>query len=241
MLTVPLTGHLKFKSGSFEWVRLQVSKQWGKSWHVLSRRQHHVNVSATSDDVRSCLKRWLLFSFCQKVLNDTLLSHCRAGGKLFRAAAGPWKAKLRCPVRFVVRIIQNKSKIIRRRASTEHSPTFRVRRYVVIATKPVHRLHIDPPNSAQLEGILYHSTKLHPGPCSSMGKRRGTDTQTAVTTIHYASSTTHAKCNKLLHFAWVEDHEKCIVVTRVCVSVCLSVRGRMPTVLYGPGCNLGQW
>ena len=26
----------------------------------------------------------------------------------------------------------------------------------------------------------------------------------------------------LLHFAWVEDHEKCIVVTRVCVSVCLS-------------------
>ena len=27
----------------------------------------------------------------------------------------------------------------------------------------------------------------------------------------------------LLHFAWVEDHEKCIVVTHVCVSVCLSV------------------
>jgi len=26
-----------------------------------------------------------------------------------------------------------------------------------------------------------------------------------------------------LHFAWVEDHEKCIVVMRVCVSVCLSV------------------
>jgi len=24
----------------------------------------------------------------------------------------------------------------------------------------------------------------------------------------------------LLHFAWVVDHEKCIVVTRVCVSVC---------------------
>jgi len=50
----------------------------------------------------------------------------------------------------------------------------------------------------------------------------------------------------LLHFAWVEDHEKCIVVTRavcvgVCVCVCLCVRGRMPTVLHGPGCNLGQW
>jgi len=38
---------------------------------------------------------------------------------------------------------------------------------------------------------------------------------------------------------------KCIVVTRVCVSfcvsVCLSVRGRMPTLLYGPGCNLAEW
>jgi len=31
-----------------------------------------------------------------------------------------------------------------------------------------------------------------------------------------------------------------IVVTRVCVSVCLSVRGRMPTLLHGPGCNLGS-
>jgi len=27
----------------------------------------------------------------------------------------------------------------------------------------------------------------------------------------------------LLHFAWVVDHEKCIVVTRVLVSVCVSV------------------
>ena len=36
------------------------------------------------------------------------------------------------------------------------------------------------------------------------------------------------------------DHEKCIVVTLFCVSVCLSVRGRMPTLLHGPGCNLGS-
>jgi len=46
----------------------------------------------------------------------------------------------------------------------------------------------------------------------------------------------------LLHFAWVVDDAKCIVVTRVCVSVCLcvclSVRGRTPT-LHGPGCNFG--
>jgi len=27
----------------------------------------------------------------------------------------------------------------------------------------------------------------------------------------------------------------------VCVSVCLSVRGRTPTLLHGPGCNLGAW
>jgi len=23
--------------------------------------------------------------------------------------------------------------------------------------------------------------------------------------------------------------------------VCVSVRGRMPTLLHGPGCNLGEW
>ena len=28
---------------------------------------------------------------------------------------------------------------------------------------------------------------------------------------------------------------------RLCVSVCLCVRGRMPTLLHGPGCNLGEW
>ena len=53
------------------------------------------------------------------------------------------------------------------------------------------------PNSAQLAGSLYHASKLHPGPCSSVGVRprtdRHTDTQTRVT-IHFASSTTHAKC-----------------------------------------------
>jgi len=46
------------------------------------------------------------------------------------------------------------------------------------------------PNSIQLEGIPYHSPKLHPGPCSSVGMRRGTDrhtyTQTRVINIHFA-------------------------------------------------------
>jgi len=33
------------------------------------------------------------------------------------------------------------------------------------------------------------------------------------------------------------------VCVSVCVSVgvCVSVRGRTPTLLHGPGCNLGSW
>jgi len=51
----------------------------------------------------------------------------------------------------------------------------------------------------------------------------------------------------LLHFAWVVDDAKCIVVTRVCVCVCLClcvclpVRGPMPTLSHGPGCNFEEW
>jgi len=56
----------------------------------------------------------------------------------------------------------------------------------------------NPPNSTQLEDTACYSPKLHPGPCSSVGMRRGTDrhtgTHTAVTTIHFASATPHAKC-----------------------------------------------
>ena len=56
----------------------------------------------------------------------------------------------------------------------------------------------NPPNSAQLGGSLYHAAKLHPDPCSSVGVRPRTDThtqtQTRVTTIHFASAT-RAKCN----------------------------------------------
>jgi len=44
-------------------------------------------------------------------------------------------------------------------------------------------------------------------------------------------------CCTLLHFAWVIDNVKCIVVTRICVSVCLS--GHVPTLLHGPGCDWG--
>ena len=40
---------------------------------------------------------------------------------------------------------------------------------------------------------------------------------------------------------WVVDDAKCTAVTHVYVSVCLYVRGRMRTLLHGPGCNLGEW
>ena len=76
---------------------------------------------------------------------------------------------------------------------------------------------------------------------------------TRVTTIHFTSSTTHAKYNKRetslkrticletgFYYISRESYNdaKCIVVTRV--GVCVSVRGRMPTLFYGPGCNLGS-
>ena len=69
----------------------------------------------------------------------------------------------------------------------------------------------NPPNSAQLGGSLYHAPKLHPDPCSIVGVRprtlthtdthRQTDTPTRVTTIHFASSTTYAKCNDRISFS----------------------------------------
>ena len=66
-------------------------------------------------------------------------------------------------------------------------------------SKETHAPTVNPPNSAQLEGTPYHSPNLHPGPCSSVGMWRGTDrhtdTQTAVTTIHFASATPQKKCN----------------------------------------------
>jgi len=72
---------------------------------------------------------------------------------------------------------------------------------VVIAAKPVQRAPIaNLPNIAKLEGTpTYHSPKLHPIPCSSvgMGRRTDTNTQTAVVNIHIASATPHAKCNNI--------------------------------------------
>jgi len=44
----------------------------------------------------------------------------------------------------------------------------------------------------------------------------------------------------LVHFTWVVNDTKCILVTRVCMRVCVSVPHRVPTILHGPGCNLGN-
>jgi len=40
----------------------------------------------------------------------------------------------------------------------------------------------------------------------------------------------------LLHLAWGTAEAKCILTTAVCVSI----RRRIPTLLHGPGCNLGN-
>jgi len=77
----------------------------------------------------------------------------------------------------------------------KHSLTFRVWRYVVIATKPVHKLQIRPT-------LHNYSPKLHLGPCSSVGMWQETDrqthTQTAVTNIHFTSAMPHMKYKNAL-------------------------------------------
>jgi len=42
----------------------------------------------------------------------------------------------------------------------------------------------NPPNSAQLGGIPYHSAKLHPGPCNSVGMWTRTDIQSTDRQTH---------------------------------------------------------
>jgi len=70
---------------------------------------------------------------------------------------------------------------------------FRVRRYAALATKPVHRLQIRP---------IVHSQSATPTIPPSYIRVRAqcgegqTDTQTAVTNIHFASATPPVKCNK---------------------------------------------
>ena len=77
-------------------------------------------------------------------------------------------------------------------------------RYVAIATQPVHRLQIrpivhnqgaastTPPSYIQVRAVVWAYGRGQ----TDRPTHTHTDTQTRVTTIHFASSTTHAKCNK---------------------------------------------
>ena len=69
-------------------------------------------------------------------------------------------------------------------------------RYVAIATQPIHRLQIRPivhnQGASPTTPPSYIRVRAVVWACG----RRQTDRQTRVTTIHFASSTTHAKCNQ---------------------------------------------
>ena len=54
----------------------------------------------------------------------------------------------------------------------------------------------NPPNSAQLEGTPLLPSKLHPGPCSSVGMWRETDRETDRHTDGCGQYMPHTKCNK---------------------------------------------
>jgi len=76
------------------------------------------------------------------------------------------------------------------RARTPHKLGFALCCHSNATSAPI----ANPPNSAQLGGSLYHAAKLHPGPCNSVCVRPRTDRH-ARDHMHFALSTTHAKCN----------------------------------------------
>ena len=96
---------------------------------------------------------------------------------------------------------------------------------VAIATQPVQRLQIRP-----TAGIPYQSSKLYPGPWNSVRMRRRivrqtqtnthththTHTQTRVTTIRFALSATHAKCNNRLYMYTADQRDKLSSTTKRC-------------------------
>ena len=51
------------------------------------------------------------------------------------------------------------------------------------------------------------------------------------------------ECPSVVDTDYISREAICILVTAICsvhVSVCLSVPRRVPTLLHGPGCNLGN-
>ena len=89
--------------------------------------------------------------------------------------------------------------------------------------------------------------KLHPGSCNSVGRGQ-TDTQTRLTTIHFASSMTHAKCNKRGTLNAVRCTLSCVTDSAVrsdelpldtvlekCVEACLTLLPSVPNILVTLG------
>ena len=64
----------------------------------------------------------------------------------------------------------------------------------------------NPPDSAQLEGIHYHTPSYIwvRAVMWECGERQ-TDTQTAVTNIHFVSATPHPKCNDVIIIFYLEN------------------------------------
>ena len=105
---------------------------------------------------------------------------------------------------------------------------------VIIATKPMHRLHVHP--------IVHNYMALTTIPPTYIrvcvvvwecGKGQTTDTQTAMTNIHFASATPHSKCKKYTKelkrnkSRVCRDHPRCRSIMWICM------RGHTPdTVAY---------
>ena len=94
--------------------------------------------------------------------------------------------------------------------------------------------------------VIY--SKFHRNPFRGLGAPGGRNLPIPITLVVGFYNSLHAlPCKPWLHFAWVVDDAKCIVVTRVCLfvylRVCLSVcvcPWPLPILLHGPGCNLGN-
>ena len=85
------------------------------------------------------------------------------------------------------RLIQNCLLITNRASHIVTSLIFCIRRLSYHSNETL-ALIADPSNNAQLGSNPHHFPKLHPGTCSSVGMRRGTDrhTQAGMTNIHFA-------------------------------------------------------
>ena len=79
----------------------------------------------------------------------------------------------------------------------KHSLTFCVWRYAVIATKSAHRLQIAQQCTTRGRSLPFPQvTSRSVQQCGQAVRNRQTHRQTRMTNIHFASSTTHVKCNQ---------------------------------------------